>query len=33
MTAIGGTALTVILAFLAVWQDITPRAIMRAIRG
>jgi O-antigen/teichoic acid export membrane protein len=33
MVAVGGTAMTVILAFLAVWQDITPRSIMRAIRG
>jgi O-antigen/teichoic acid export membrane protein len=33
LTAVGGAALAVTIALLAIWQRITPRSIMAAIRG
>jgi O-antigen/teichoic acid export membrane protein len=33
MGAIGGTAMGVIALLLAVWQDITPRSILNAVKG
>ncbi|HUS32355.1 MAG TPA: oligosaccharide flippase family protein [Kofleriaceae bacterium] len=33
MLAIGGTAIGVIALLLAVWQKITPRSMLRAVRG
>jgi uncharacterized membrane protein len=33
LTAVGGAALAVTIALLAIWQRITPRSILAAIRG